>query len=391
MTLKPSSKSKRSEKVLVLGIGASCLSVVRSLGREGINVHVGYEEGSKGLAMHSRYCRKSIELPESENEEFYNSLEKLLQETKYDLVIPAGHPKNMEKFLEQKPRWEKYSKVGFPDLESWDLTKDKNKTEELVKKCGIPYPETTSFNSQSELDSSSIQDLEYPLILKLSRGMGGEELQLVRNEKDLKDKKQKIPENTSFLAQEFEEGKIVDHYILAKDGELTTVMQAERLHIPVEGGPPFYRKSMDIDPKLENYTKRILDELNWTGVAQLEYIHREDKSFLLEINGRFWGSLPLAEAAGANFPLNLLELFLHNKTPSNFSYKKNVGSRRLVYDMSWMLQNYKHSQNDPYLRTKSWSEVISEFRNLIAGRETFDTFDLKDPLPFILSFREIWD
>lgn len=391
MTLKPSSESKRSERVLVLGVGASCLSVVRSLGREGINVHVGYEEGSKGIAMHSRYCRKSIELPESENQEFYNYLENLLQETKYDLIIPAGHPKKMERFLEEKARWEKYSKVGFPDLEKWQLTKDKNKTEQVVKKCEIPYPETISFNSQSDLDLSSVQDLEYPLVLKLSKGIGAEELQIIRNEKDLNEKKQKVPENTSFLIQEFEKGKIIDHDVLAKDGELVTLLQAERLHMPVEGGPSFYRKTMDIDPKLEDYTKRILDELNWTGVAQLEYIHREDENFLLEINGRFWGSLPLAEAADANFPLNLLEMHLYGKSPKDFSYSKNIYSRRLVYDMSWMIQNYRHSQKDPYLRTKVWREVISEFKNLIAGRETFDTFDLKDPLPFILSFREIWD
>jgi biotin carboxylase len=254
----------------------------------------------------------------------------------------------------------------------------------------VPYPETLSFNSQNEPDLSSAQDLEYPLVIKLSEGIGAENLQIIRNEKELRQKKQKVPEDTSFLVQEFEKGKIIDHDILAEDGELVSLLEAERLHMPIEGGPSFYRKTTEVTPELEKYTEKLLEELKWTGVAQIEYIQREDESFLLEINGRFWGSLPLAEAAGANFPLDLLDLLLYGKEP-DFSYRKNVYCRRLVYDLSWMLQNYRHPQEDPYLRTKEWRKVFSEFKNLLAGKESFDTFDLKDPLPFILNFREIWD
>ena len=50
--------------------------------------------------------------------------------------------------------------------------------------------------------------------------------------------------------------------------------------------------------------------MDYTGVAMLEFRKNFDKneSVLIEINGRFWGSLPLAVAAGADFPYYLYQL-----------------------------------------------------------------------------------
>lgn len=63
--------------------------------------------------------------------------------------------------------------------------------------------------------------------------------------------------------------------------------------------------------------KEILKELNWTGVAMFEFKgdYLEKQSYFIEMNCRFWGSLPVALHAGNRFP-NLLLKSLYNEEVS---------------------------------------------------------------------------
>ena len=65
--------------------------------------------------------------------------------------------------------------------------------------------------------------------------------------------------------------------------------------------------------------------LRYTGVAMVEFkVNAKTGEFvLIEINGRFWGSLPLAVAAGANFPLWLYQMWVENR--EDFSEKPKIG------------------------------------------------------------------
>ena len=92
--------------------------------------------------------------------------------------------------------------------------------------------------------------------------------------------------------------------------------QHERLHEPPEGGGGTYRKSVPLSPELLKATRRLMKELRYTGVAMAEFKvnPRTGGWVLIEINGRFWGSLPLTIAAGADFPRYLYELMVHGRT-----------------------------------------------------------------------------
>jgi predicted ATP-grasp superfamily ATP-dependent carboligase len=72
--------------------------------------------------------------------------------------------------------------------------------------------------------------------------------------------------------------------------------------LPASGGRSTCAESVN-DPELARAGRRLLDHLNWHGVAMAEF-RRDDRdgSFrLMEINPKFWGSLELALAAGADF------------------------------------------------------------------------------------------
>src|SRR5207302_298489 len=59
-----------------------------------------------------------------------------------------------------------------------------------------------------------------------------------------------------------------------------------------------------------DYAVKLLEALDWTGLAMVEFKVGADGVRLMEINGRIWGSLPLAVRSGVDFPAMLAELWL---------------------------------------------------------------------------------
>jgi predicted ATP-grasp superfamily ATP-dependent carboligase len=64
-----------------------------------------------------------------------------------------------------------------------------------------------------------------------------------------------------------------------------------------------YRRSVPLDPALLEQAVALLRAMDCEGVAMVEFRRDADhkRNVLMEVNGRFGGSLPLAVAAGANF------------------------------------------------------------------------------------------
>src|SRR5205085_6819270 len=76
---------------------------------------------------------------------------------------------------------------------------------------------------------------------------------------------------------------------------------------PPAGGASVLSESAPVDPCLREQVVRLLGSIGWHGVAMVEYKHdlRSGATVLMEVNGRFWGSLQLAVDAGVDFPFLL--------------------------------------------------------------------------------------
>lgn len=128
--------------------------------------------------------------------------------------------------------------------------------------------------------------------------------------------------------------------------------------------------------------------LNYTSIAMLEYKYNfeTDEWIFIEINARFWGSLPLAVAAGANFPYFLFQMLLDHKKEFRQKYNENLFCRNFIMDFNWFLANLKHDKTDKTKETVPLWKVFTEIRNIILFRERSDTFVLDDMMP---GFREV--
>ena len=99
--------------------------------------------------------------------------------------------------------------------------------------------------------------------------------------------------------------------------------------IDLRGGRSTAAVSASCDPRLVDSAGRMLGALGWHGVAMAEFKWDETSNqfWLLEINGRFWGSLPLALAAGVDFPYYLYQLAVGQTPEPAASYAEGVLAR----------------------------------------------------------------
>ncbi|MFB3041919.1 MAG: ATP-grasp domain-containing protein, partial [Candidatus Poribacteria bacterium] len=111
--------------------------------------------------------------------------------------------------------------------------------------------------------------------------------------------------------------------LLAAQGESLFAFQHVRVHEPIMGGGSSYRKSVALDSELLEASTKLLKALNYTGVAMVEFkVNFKTGAWVfIEINARFWGSLPLAVAAGADFPYYLYQLLVMGKRKFPQCYK----------------------------------------------------------------------
>jgi hypothetical protein len=111
---------------------------------------------------------------------------------------------------------------------------------------------------------------------------------------------------------------------------------------------------------------------------------------LIEVNARFWGSLPLALACGADFPLALFELLVEGRTTFPQTYRVGLYCRALLWDLGWQWHNLRADRSDPTLATRPLPAVLGEtLRNAFTLRERSDTFTRDDLRPGLAELREV--
>jgi protein-tyrosine-phosphatase len=152
-----------------------------------------------------------------------------------------------------------------------------------------------------------------------------------------------------------------------------------------------YRRSVPLDPRLLHAAEALVADLRYTGLIMVEFrINVEtDDWALIETNGRFWGSLPLAVAAGVDFPRYLYEMLIEGRTTFPKFYKSGTYCRNLTMDLQWLKQNLKADRSDSTESVVPLRRVLFEFRNILKLAEHIDTFALDDPVPFFIELRQL--
>ena len=113
------------------------------------------------------------------------------------------------------------------------------------------------------------------------------------------------------LIQERIVGAGLGVFLLRHAGRTEAAFAHRRLREkPPSGGVSVLAEAVELPPALLERAERLLDCFGWNGVAMVEF--KEDAAtgepVLMEVNGRFWGSLQLAIDSGVDFPSRLVAL-----------------------------------------------------------------------------------
>jgi predicted ATP-grasp superfamily ATP-dependent carboligase len=388
--------SKSTKKALVLSsVSRTVLAVIRSLGRGGVEVHSAWSRPNC-ISLRSRYVHATHDLPPYSETDlgWKTALGDLMRRERFDLVVPCTDIDTLA-LHRHRADLEPCGRIYTPNEEAVAVLFDKHRTNALARDAGVRLPRELIV---SDIDSGreAWRQFGAPLVLKPSRTFDhaaqGLAVRKVRSETELMRVLPKFLAYGPVAAQQNFIGHGAGIELLLDRGEPLLAFQHVRVHEPLEGGQSAYRKSVALSPDLLDAALRILRPVRYTGIAMVEFKVNPSTGdwIFVEVNARFWGSLPLSIAAGADFPLALFEFLVSGRRDFPQHYRTGIFARNLPLDLDWQIANLHADRHDPTLATKSLPAVAGEtIANVLTLRERWDSLTLDDPAPGIAEIREL--
>lgn len=390
-------------RVLVTDCGrGSAISVIRSLGRHGFEV-VAADAEPRSPGFYSRYARGRLRYPDprSAPQAAVEALLGAARERQIDLIVPVTDDVLLP-LSRERDRFRGVCALAIPDPEALAATLDKLSTLELARALGVPTPRTEVVATRAEARERA-PALGWPVVLKpkasrVYRDGAVESYRVAYAESpaEVEAEMARLEGGCSVLLQEYVRGEAHGVELLLDRGAPLAAFQHRRLReVPLSGGPSSLRESVPLDPTLYDQSVRMLRELEWTGLAMVEFKVAADGPRLMEINGRIWGSLPLAIKSGVDFPAGLAELYLGGRSSSdglpgpNAPYALGVRSRNLELELSWIASTLWGRKRYAFLDMPPRREALAAALRLFSAADGFDILCREDPRPGIAEIRKI--
>lgn len=386
--------ASRARVLVTDGEQRSALAVVRSLGMAGHEVYV-CSADRRSLAGGSRHARAEAVVPDplQEPAAFRMAVRELVTRWRPEVVLPMTEASALELLVARDDL--AGARIPFPQLERFRRISDKAEVMRVAPEVGISVPRQAVMARRED----PIPELAFPVVAKPSRSVVGESghraktvARHVTDRATLATLVAALPEDAfPLLVQERIVGDGEGIFLLRWEGETLARFAHRRLREkPPSGGVSVYRESIPADPELVRRAEALLDRFDWSGVAMVEFKRdvRTGEPYLMEINGRFWGSLQLAIDAGVDFPVLLLAAAAGRPVRQE-GYTIGVRSRWEWGEMDHLLARLRKSNAALALppsapgRARAVLDVLR-----IRSGDRLEILRLDDPRPFLRESRE---
>lgn len=311
------------ERVLLLdGQTNQALACARSLGRAGCEVLVA-SPMLRPLASWSRYCSARFRLT-GETSMAFAALRAWARTHGVTLVLPLTEQSQLLVNAERDEWQQAGITVGCAAEGPLRPAFDKARTLELAQQCGVAVPPTRLPRSIADCRTAA-EELGFPCVVKarFSVSWNGEAIardagtSYVRTVVELEAAVERHRQGENWpVIQGFVPGQGKGVFTVCARGAPRAWFAHERLRdVRPTGSGSSLRRSTPLDARLREPAERLLRAMEWHGPAMVEF--RDDGErppYLMEVNGRFWGSLQLAVSAGVDFPRLWLDVLRGEET-----------------------------------------------------------------------------
>jgi predicted ATP-grasp superfamily ATP-dependent carboligase len=327
--------------------GRPALAATRSLGRHG---HEVFTAGSAhpSLASVSRHSSgfDAYANPVADPDRFVEDVCAIAARRRIDVLLPMTEITTLL-LTQHQQSLPAHVRLPFASAATVAAAADKAAVMALAEQVGVPIPRTRVVHSIDE-GRAVAAELVYPIVIKAARSRIWTGKRWLSTSVSYANSAAELvsilaaaaAQTFPFLLQEKIVGEGVGVFLCFDRDESIAVFSHRRIREkPPSGGVSVLCESTEAEPMAVDYAERLLRRLGWQGVAMVEFKRdsRDGSLRLMEINGRFWGSLQLAIDAGVDFPAILVDLVGGKRPPQRPAYRTGVRTRWLWGDVDSLL------------------------------------------------------
>lgn len=382
------SEKEPSGNVLVLGDDMRIfLSVCRALGRAGREVHA-VPADMASPALRSRYIHRIHDVPDFSDDPtgWREAIARIVADCRIDVIIPCTDPSIIA--LDANRGAFAPAISAIPSPRSMDIFFDKGITHVVCRSVGIPVLDACRLDKAGDVDALEAR-FGIPVVIKPLRSFWAnrlhdrEKVHIVESRRQLESLLTEIREPARYLVERYFEGQGLGISVLADHGEVFQAFQHRRLH-EGKGGCSSFRISEAPDPAMLEACASLCRRTRHHGVSMFELRSnaKTGEWVLIEVNCRFWGSMPLPTSLGVDFPNRLYDLLVLGKRREGVTYAAGIRSRNHVLDGYNLMKRLRDGGLAalPSLALDIASYATQPAR-WITGSERNDSFVLDDLAP----------
>jgi len=259
---------------------------------------------------------------------FWEHIYDIIQHEKPEGVIVQLGGQTALKLAEKLQRYG--IKIIGTSYDALDLAEDRGRFSNVLKNCGIPYPQFGVVESAEQAIELS-ETLGFPLLVRPSYVLGGQKMKIVINKEELEhhvvDILRDMPDN-QILLDHFLGGAIEAEADAICDGENVYIIGVMQ-HIEPAGIhsgdsyavlPPYNLGDL-VMQQIEDITKRIAIELKTVGLINIQFAIQNEKVYVIEANPRASRTVPfIAKAYDEPYVNYATKVMLGEKKVTDFVF-----------------------------------------------------------------------
>jgi carbamoyl-phosphate synthase large subunit len=181
-----------------------------------------------------------------------------------------------------------------------DAAEDRERFDELLSKCGIPRPAgLTVMNTEEAL--AAAQQLGYPVLMRPSYVLGGQNMIIAHSDKDI------VEYMAIITSHMIENPVLIDKYMMGTEVEVDAICDGTDFLIPgimehieragIHSGDsisiyPAQNLSQKITETIVRYTGLLAKELHAVGLINIQYVVYNNEVYVIEVNPRSSRTVP---------------------------------------------------------------------------------------------------